>query len=140
MRRLFREVSAKKARPPPGLSEGSARNALLMTQYGGLDIAEACDAVLDARGFDVDAAGKIATAVAARGADIPFELFNRHLTDRLARDAATAAAGGDLSRARKLETLWRETGETIVQALTYNLDKRQHVMGLLNRLNGELAR
>ncbi|MCB1384232.1 MAG: DNA polymerase III subunit delta' [Notoacmeibacter sp.] len=122
------------------LSEGSARNALLMTQYGGLDIAQACDSVLDARGFDVGAAGKIANAVAARGADIPFDLFNRHLTDRLARDAASAASGGDPGRARRLETLWRETGETILQAVTYNLDKRQHVMGLLNRLNAELAR
>lgn len=116
------------------LSEGSARQALLMTQYGGLDIAEAVDQVLEARTFDVEEAAKVASVVAARGADIPFDLFNRHLTERLSRDATLAARSGDMVRAHRLEELWRQIGQTIADTETYNLDKRQHVMGLLNRL------
>ncbi len=121
------------------LAQGSARTAFLLTQYGGLEIASAADAVIDAGSFDVMAADKIAQALTGRDASIQFDIFNRHIAERVARAASASAGAGQGARALRLSELWSETAATIRETEVYNLDKRQHVMGLLHRLNADLA-
>ncbi|PHP65862.1 DNA polymerase III subunit delta' [Zhengella mangrovi] len=120
------------------LAEGSVRRALLLTRHGGLDVAQAVDKVLDSARFDTGEAIRIGQALAARDAEIALDLFNRHVTDRLGRDAVSAAQAGDTPMANRLAGLWEEARQTIIERETYNLDKRQHVTGLLQRLHGAI--
>lgn len=112
---------------------GSVREALLLAFNGGLELATAADAVLAAREFDVLGAGKIAEAVAARDSAIQFDLLNRHILDRVAQAARNAA---DAAAAARFAGLWQTVGATIAETESYNLDKRQHVAGLLRLLHG----
>lgn len=128
---------------PPGedlaaRAAGSVREAVLLTQYGGLEIAAAIDRVASDRAFDVGAAWKLADAVAGKGQAIQFALFNRHLLDRVAEMARQAAEAGDLARADRLSAFWQEAVRTIDETETYNLDKRQHVAGLTRRMHEAL--
>jgi DNA polymerase III subunit delta' len=119
---------------------GSVREAILLTEYGGLEIAGALDTLVEAARFDPAAAGKLADAVAGRDQAIPFALFNAHLLDRVGAQATAAALAGDLARAEALSALWQDTSRTIAETETYNLDKRQHVLGLVRRIQGVMSR
>jgi DNA polymerase-3 subunit delta' len=118
---------------------GSVREAILLTEYGGLEIAGALETIAGAGRFDAAAAVKLADAVAGRDQAIPFALFNAHALDHLGAQATQAALAGDLARAEALSSAWQEASRTIAEAETYNLDKRQHVIGLVRRLQGVLA-
>lgn len=113
---------------------GSVREALMLTRYGGLDIAEAMAEVVRARDFPVEAAWKVADAVSGRDAAVQFDLFSQTALDMVADWARQAAAGGELANAAAMSELWREIERMSAEAKTYNLDKRQHVMGLLRRM------
>jgi DNA polymerase-3 subunit delta' len=118
---------------------GSVREAILLTEYGGLEIANALETIAGAGRFDIIAAAKLADAVAGRDQAIPFALFNAHALDHLGARASQAALEGDLARAEALSALWQEASRTIAETETYNLDKRQHAIGLMRRLQGALA-
>ncbi|MCO6385635.1 DNA polymerase III subunit delta' [Aliihoeflea sp. 40Bstr573] len=115
---------------------GSVREALLMTQFGGLDIANAVDAVVSGGRFDVAAAYRIADAVGGRDATVQFRLFNEYIA-RMAEERAQAAGhAGDAELAARLAEQWGGMRQRIADTETYNLDKRQHVVGLLGQLCG----
>lgn len=113
---------------------GSVRDALLLTQYGGLDIAEAVAGVVSGKDFVVSAAARVADAVSARDNAIQFSIFNQTALDLIAGKAHIAATQGQLEIAHRYSEFWRETDRMIAETDTYNLDKRQHVMGLLRRM------
>jgi DNA polymerase-3 subunit delta' len=117
---------------------GSARSAILLTQYGGLEIAEAFDALADAPGLEVAAAHKLADVVSGRDQAIQFDIFNRHALDRLSDSASAAAHSGDLARAKKLSDAWQEALGAISETETYNLDKKQHALTMIDRLNAAM--
>jgi DNA polymerase-3 subunit delta' len=98
---------------------GSVREALLLTRYGGLDIAEA---------------RRVAEAVGGRDAAVQFSIFNQSALDSVAGWARQTSETGDLAAASRLAELWREMERLIAETETYNLDKRQHAMGLLRRM------
>ncbi len=120
-------------------AEGSVREAILLTEYGGLEIGGALDQLIAARPFDVGAAWKLADAVAGRDQSIQFRLFNRHVLDHLGECASAAALAGELGRAERISALWQEANRTIGETETYNLDKRQHVAGLARRMHDVLG-
>ncbi|MEZ5811275.1 MAG: DNA polymerase III subunit delta' [Rhizobiaceae bacterium] len=120
-------------------AEGSPRSALLMTRYGGLDLSQALDAVLSAPRFDVAAAYKLAEAVSGRDADIQFGFLNETILERIAARAGEAAMAGELRHAQALSGLWQETRETMRETGVYNLDRKQHVVGLIGRLREGLV-
>lgn len=117
-------------------ASGSVREALLMTQFGGLDIANAVDAVVSGSGFDVAAAYRIADAVGGRDATVQFRLFNEHVAGIAEGRAQAAGLAGDAELAARLSEQWSGVRQRIVDTDTYNLDKRQHVVGLLGQLCG----
>lgn len=114
---------------------GSVRDAVLLTQYGGLEIADAVEGASASGQFAVGAAHRIADAVAGRDKAIAFALFNRHVLDRAASLARHAAEQGDFGRAERLSAFWSQASETVMETETYNLDKRQHVAGLMRALH-----
>lgn len=117
---------------------GSARNAILLTQYGGLEIAAALDALVGARKSDVSGAYRLAEAVGGRDQAIQFDIFNRHALDLLSAGASVAAQAGDLARAKALSDTWHEALNAISETDTYNLDKKQHALTMIDRLNSAM--
>ena len=116
---------------------GSVRNAILLTQYGGLEIAEALDALVKGR-RDVAGAYKLAEAVAGRDQAIPFDIFNRRALDLLSDAASRAAMTGDLGLAKPLSDTWQEALDAVSETETYNLDKKQHALTMIDRLNSAM--
>ena len=117
---------------------GSARSAILLTQYGGLEIAGALDALVAARKPEVAGAHRLAEAVAGRDQSIQFDIFNRRALDLLSAAASDAALAGDLARAKALSEAWHEALNTISEAETFNLDKKQHALTMIDRLNSAM--
>lgn len=126
-----------------GLTEragGSARNAILLTQYGGLEIAGVIDRVSGQKNLDIAEAHKLADAVSGRDQAIQFGIFNRYVLDQIAAFASRAAEAGNLAEAGRMSEIWQEASSTIVDTETYNLDRKQHVLGLLHRLHAAISR
>ena len=119
-------------------ANGSPRNAILLTQFGGAEIADAADQVIDAGKFDVRKAHEVASAISGRTQGIQFDIFNQHLLDRIATAACEESDAGNLADADRLGALWQEATQTVADTAVYNLDRKQHVIGLLHRLNGAL--
>ncbi|MCT7375395.1 DNA polymerase III subunit delta' [Chelativorans salis] len=113
---------------------GSVRNAVLLTQFGGLEIAQAIERVAGGSRFDVSETYRLAEAVAARDAQVQFDIFNRTVLSRVAGAATRAAEAGDAARAARMAASWEEMAETVRQAEIFNLERKQHVVGLMRRL------
>lgn len=120
-------------------AEGSPRNALLMTRYGGLDLTHMLDELISAKQLDVPNAYKLAEAVSARDAEIQFSILNDALLERIATRARQSGEQGQLRRSAKLASLWHEARDTIEKTAIYNLDKKQHVVGLITRARTALT-
>lgn len=118
---------------------GSARNAVLLAEHGGTDIIAAADAYLLSPRKDPLDAYKLADAVAGRDHEVRFDILNAHLLDRITAESTSAAMAGDTRRAAQLAELWNEARNTITETVTYNLDKRQHVVGLLDRISAGVS-
>ena len=114
---------------------GSARDAILLTEFGGLEIEQAVDRLVDPSRFDVSAAHKLADAATGRERQVQFDLFNRAILDRIAARASQAAAAGAAGQAARFAALWEEISETTRQVEIFNLDRRQHVIGMTARLH-----
>ena len=117
---------------------GSVRNAILLAQYGGVEIAEALDALLASRKPDPVEAHRIAEAVSGRDRAIAFDIFNRRALDLLSDAAREAALSGALQRAKTLADTWHEARNAISETETYNLDKKQHALMMIDRLNAAI--
>ena len=113
---------------------GSVRTAILFARYGGIDIAEATEKLARGQGLDAAAAHRLADAVGGRDAAIPFGLFNAHALAMLADAARSAALSGDIERAGRLSECFEETRLAIDDAEIYNLDRKQHALSMIVRL------
>jgi DNA polymerase-3 subunit delta' len=105
-----------------------------LTRYGGLDIAGAVSRILEESAFPVAEAWRVAEAVGGRDAAVQFAIFNQSVLDTVSGWARHAGETGDLAAAVRLAELWREIERLTAETDTYNLDKRQHAMGLLRRM------
>lgn len=114
---------------------GSVRNALMLAQYGGLEIAQALDDLVHSPRYEVGSAHRLADVVAGRDGAVPFDIFNRHALDLLSGEARQAALGGNLARAKSLTDAWQDARNAIIEMETYNLDKKQHALSMIDRLN-----
>ncbi|CAG1007399.1 MAG: DNA polymerase III subunit delta' [Rhizobiaceae bacterium] len=117
---------------------GSPRTAVLMTEYGGLEVSAALDKLLGAPHPPGVDAHRLADAVAAKDRAIQFMMFNDRLLDVLAEAAGDAARTGDIERAVRLSGAWQEMRVAIGEADTYNLDRKQHALTMILRLHDTL--
>ena len=115
-------------------SGGSVRMAILLTQYGGLEIAEATETIVRAPSLDVAGAHRLADAVAGRASAVQFDIFNRHLLDLLSEAASAAALRGDVALADRYSRDWQEIRVAVEETETYNLDRKQHALNMIVRL------
>jgi DNA polymerase-3 subunit delta' len=117
---------------------GSARKAILLSQFGGQDIVDAFEALVAAPRLDVAGAHRLADAVAARDQEIRFDLLNAHVLDRVAEHAADLARARQAAAASRLSALWQDLRVAIEEADTYNLDRKQHALNMILRLHEAL--
>ena len=117
---------------------GSPRNAIMLTDYGGVEIAEALDKLVATPDPAAAETHRLADAVAGRDQAIQFGIFNSHALDILARAASEAAERGDSGRANRISETWQNSRIAILDTETYNLDRKQHVLSMIARLNDTL--
>ncbi len=113
---------------------GSVRRAILLSQFGGLDIVAALDDAIRNPG-DIPLQHKLADAVSGRDREAQFAIFNDHALEALADAASRAAGEGDIHRANSIADAWQEARIAITETETYNLDQRQHALTMIGRLN-----
>ncbi len=118
-------------------SGGSPRSAILISEYGGADIAAAIGTLASGR-VDVAQAHKLADAVSARESRIALDLFNRQVLGLLADAAAKAADADDLARANSLAETWQAASNAITETEAYNLDRKLHALTMIERLNAAM--
>jgi DNA polymerase-3 subunit delta' len=112
-------------------AEGSVRAALLLSEFGGMEIVGAVDRLLGTTGIDTATLHRLAEAVAGRENGILFDLMNDHLLLRLSEASTDAAAQGAAERAGALARAWDEMLVAIRDAGTYNLDRKQHALTMI---------
>jgi DNA polymerase-3 subunit delta' len=117
---------------------GSVRQAILLTEHGGLEIAKALDDAVAAQKADWPASLRLAEVVAARDYESRFDLFNAHALDLLAQAAGAAASAGELARADRLAKAWQQARLAVDEAETYNLDRKQHALNMISSLTAAL--
>jgi DNA polymerase III subunit delta' len=124
-------VPADEMKTLAGLAEGSVRLALLLRQFGGLEVTETADALIAKQAFDVEKAAKLGDALTAREAEIQYQLLTDHLLQRIAKAAERHAASGLAGKAEAMARSFSETRDMLAEATGFNLDRKQTVFGLI---------
>jgi len=119
-------------------ANGSPRSALMLTLHGGLEIAQATDKLVANRDHDIAAAYKLADAVAGRDSGMQFAIFNTYALERLSETAAALGQKGDAMAAARVANAWEDASRRVGETEAYNLDKKQHVMAMLQVLREQL--
>lgn len=114
-------------------SEGSVRKALLLVAHGGLEISNTVDAILQGQAFDLPKAQTLSGVLNGREAEVQYELFRDYLMGLIANEARRYADSGQLLEADQWSRYWSELTREITNAETYNLDRKQAVMILLEK-------
>ncbi|WP_273792951.1 DNA polymerase III subunit delta' [Brucella anthropi] len=114
-------------------SEGSVRKALLLVANGGIEIADTVDSLLEGQNFDLPKAQALGGILNGREAEVQYELFRDHLLGRVAAEARRLAEAGKLRDADRWSRFWTDLVREAVDAETYNLDRRQAVVILLQK-------
>ena len=111
------------------LSEGSVARALLLRNYGGVDIAEAFVDILERGSLtNREPIYKLAETFAARDRDVAYQFFTELAVDRVQAMARDAGGMGDLQEADRLARLSTVLKEHFAVAAAYNLDRKQTVL------------
>ena len=114
-------------------SEGSVRKALLLVANGGIEISDTVDALLEGQNFDLPKAQALGGVLSGREAEVQYALFRDYLMSRVAAEARRHADAGKLPDADRWSRFWSALMRETVDAETYNLDRRQAVVILLEK-------
>src|SRR5690606_12846844 len=114
-------------------SEGSVRKALLLVANGGIEISDTVDALLEGQNFDLPKAQTLGGVLNGREAEVQYALFRDYLMSRVAAEARRHADAGQLPDADRWSRFWSALMRETVDAETYNLDRRQAVVILLEK-------
>lgn len=116
-------------------AEGSVRKALMMTVFGGLEIAQTAEEIIYSERFDLTKAQMLAQSISAREAETQYDLFTDHILNIIAGTAQSRAIAGDLADALAWSQLYEKTNTDIVNTDSYNLDRRQAAILLLDKIH-----
>lgn len=119
------------------LSEGSVARALLLRNYGGVDIAEAFVDIIERGSLtNREPIYKFAETLAARDRDVAYQFFTELAVDRVQAMARDAGVSGDLTEADRLARLSTSLKEHFTTAAAYNLDRKQTVLNAISMFFG----
>lgn len=115
---------------------GSVSQALKLLNYGGGDIVEAFNTIMQSQGPAArKVMHKLADVLAQKDSDVILGFFTEHVTDHLIAAARRSAMQGDLYRADQLSRLSSSLAEKMNVAQAYNLDKKQTVISVLEDIH-----
>lgn len=114
-------------------SNGSVRKALLMVANGGIEISDAADVILSQPVADIPKMQNLAQILNGRDAETQYQLFMEHMLNTIALNAVKSAESGLLGEADAWSRYWHKVSDEATQTLTYNLDRKQAVMILLEK-------
>ncbi|MDQ6438038.1 DNA polymerase III subunit delta' [Mesorhizobium sp. LHD-90] len=117
---------------------GSVRDAILLSEFGGLELADTVDTLVRAAVIDFSKAHRLGDVVNGRDNEIRFDLMNAHLLDLVSREANAAASRGDGARAENFAKTFQQMRIAINETDTYNLDRKQHTLNMILRLHDTL--
>ena len=117
---------------------GSVRDAILLSEFGGLEIADTVDLLIAGKDMNFAQAHRLADAVSGRDHEIRFDLMNAHMLDLVSNAASQAASVGDHKRAGNFARSFQELRIAINDTDTYNLDRKQHTLNMILRLHDTL--
>jgi len=118
-------------------SEGSARQAIVILTSGGLEIAGTVDDILASQTFPVSTVHRLASALSGRTATaaVQFDFFLDYLLlGILATNARNKAVSGLPGQAGELAQFWQKIQQDTTKALAYNLDRKQLVIVVLQKV------
>lgn len=119
------------------MSNGSVSQALKLLNYGGADIIEAFNRLLEANGATArKAMHRLADVLSAKDSEVVFGFFLQHLQDHLVERARTAAMAGQITAADRFAKLSTEINEKITVSQAYNLDRKQTILSILDAAHG----
>ncbi|WP_337266706.1 DNA polymerase III subunit delta' [Oryzifoliimicrobium ureilyticus] len=122
------------------LAQGSAGEALKLINYGGADIVAAYREVFSSPGPAArKAMHRLADALSGKDSETIFDFFVSHIGDDLMQKARAAAYSGDVSKAEQLSRLWSSATERFLVADSYNLDRKQTIIGILGDIRSAVA-
>lgn len=121
------------------LAEGSPRRALTLLASAGVSHAKTLEALLNARIFAAPQAQKLAEDLAKPDNAEAYALFLNYVTEFLHKRAALAARQNRLPQAAAYAAFYAEQMEAIRQTAAFNLDKKQFILVLLQKLHGFAA-
>ncbi|MEM6461654.1 MAG: DNA polymerase III subunit delta' [Pseudomonadota bacterium] len=116
-------------------SDGSLAHAILLLRYGGLEIAERCDAILsEGKGQEKKAVHALADTLAARDREQAYRYFVAYALDHASRHARDAATAGDLISSAHWAKVTAELQQSATSSDIYNLDRKQTVISAFSLL------
>ncbi|WP_412057980.1 DNA polymerase III subunit delta' [Bartonella sp. DGB2] len=115
-------------------AQGSARKAALLLCYGGMEIIRTVDDLLAEVPFNVEKAQQLAQVLAGRENGGQFLEFCDYIGAMTAERAFYAADIGDKAQALAYAHLWQKQQNEWSLTEAFNLDKKQAVISLLQRL------
>ncbi|WP_099867767.1 DNA polymerase III subunit delta' [Pararhizobium haloflavum] len=128
-------TSAKERSRAAERSDGSVQQAVMMLNYGGLDIVDAFEAIMagDATSSRLKVHA-LADTLSAKDRDDLFTFFCDHVSVWLGDRARMAAAAGDIQAAATDAALAERIANDVTVAGAYNLDRKQTVLSLFSCL------
>ncbi|MBW3098369.1 DNA polymerase III subunit delta' [Pseudohoeflea coraliihabitans] len=114
-------------------TEGSVARALVMANYGGVDIATLFDGIMQSGAIDDRATiHKLAQTLSAKDREIAYHFFIDHVISHLQQRARRLAAEGKAAEAAAQAERVSAVSEHFDRAETYNLDRFQTVVTLFS--------
>lgn len=113
------------------LAQGSVSRAILILNYGGLDVIEAFDRIVADPSRERGSMHVLADSLSARDREDALRFFCQHVIDWLSGQAVTAGRNGNVARAALYAEKAERNAEELATAFAYNLDRKQMVLTLL---------
>lgn len=114
---------------------GSLSNAILLLHYGGLEIAETFEQILQAgEGASRAQIHALAESLTARDREMAYAFFCRYAIDKVVDLARKAALAQRLQRADHWAATASALQENLAVADSYNLDRKQTVLSVFSSL------
>jgi len=120
------------------LAEGNPRRALALMETGGADHAKTLDNLVRSPVFPVPQAQKLAEILAKRDNAESYALFLDYILEFLHKKACSAAKKGRGAQADAFAAFCLEQAEKNREAAAFNLDKKQFILVLLQKLHSFL--
>ncbi|MEX3009028.1 DNA polymerase III subunit delta' [Hoeflea sp. TYP-13] len=116
-------------------AEGSLANAILLLRYGGLEIAQTFEEILqNGPERSQKAVHTLADTLTARDREMAYSFFINYTAERIAFMAGDAANHGNLQAAEHWASLASELQQKLATADSYNLDRKQTVISIFSSL------